>query len=172
MNCWTKDKSENDPYFGLNDRLIEQVRHSDAGFSGLTDDEKVVFSVRELAREVLNGGFHQYLRNSSGARYSAVEASLERLNEREALDLLRRARKALFPGAIPADITERRNAIPYEHEVPGSKFSELADKEDSRFSEISDALDSRVMQFAKDVGLALSGLHPNHGEYKQLIGAP
>ena len=162
IKCWRIEKSKNDAYFALNDRLIEQVFHSDAGFDGLTADEQTVFAIRELVCEVLNGGFHQYFRNSSGARYAAAEAALERLKEPKALDLLRRAHQALFPrGAIPVDSAERRKMIPYAHEVPGSKSSDLAMKEGSRFAEISDALDSRLMRFAKDAGLAASGSHPN-----------
>jgi len=162
MNCWRIEKSKTDPYFGLNDRLIEQVCHSDAGFDGLTADEKTVFAIRELVMEVLNGGFHQYFYNSSGERYATTEAALERLDEPEALGLLKQARQALFPtGAIPSDCAERRRMIPYAHEEPGSKFSDLSKEEGSRFAEISDALDSRLMQFAKDAGLAASGSHPN-----------
>lgn len=162
MKCWRGAKSKTDPCFGLNDRLIEQVFHSESGFDGLTADEQTVFAIRELVIEVLNGGFHQYFRNSSGARHAAAEAALERLNELEALGLLKRAREALFPsGAIPADIAERRKMIPYPHEVPGSKFCEFADEEGSRFAEISDEIDSHLMLFAKDAGLAESGSHPN-----------
>ena len=162
MNCWRTEKSKTDPYFGLNDRLIEQVFHSDAGFDRLTEDEKTIFTIRELVMEVLNGGFHQYFYNSSGARYSAAEAALEKLNEQEALDLLRQARQALFPGAaIPTDTAERRKMIPYAHEVPGSKSSHLADEEGSRFAEISADLDLRLMRFARDAGLAAFGRHPN-----------
>jgi hypothetical protein len=162
VKCWRKEKSKKDPYFGLNDRLIEQVFHSDEGFDGLPEDEKIVFAIRELVIEVLNGGFHQYFYNSSGARYATAEAALERLNEPEALGLLIRARQALFArGRVPANIAERRKTIPYAREVPGSQFSDLANEEGSRFAEISDALDSHLMQFAKEAGLAESGTHPN-----------
>jgi hypothetical protein len=162
MSCWRKEKSKNDPYFGFNDRLIEQVFHSDAGFEGLTEDEKTVFAVRELVIEVLNGGFHQYFYNPSGARYTAAEAALEKLKEREALGLLRRARQALFEEVtIPGGTAERRKMIPYAHEVPGSKFTDRAAEEGSLFAEISDALDSRLMQFARDADLAAFGSHPN-----------
>jgi Domain of unknown function (DUF4375) len=162
MHCWRQEKSQSDPYFGLNDRLIEQVGHSAEGFDGLSEDEKVVFAIRELICEVLNGGFHQYFYNPSGSRHAAAEAALERLNETEALSGLRRARQALFPeGAIPADTEERRNLIPFAHEVPGSKFPEVARAEEERFSDLSEGLDARLMQFAKEAGLAASGSHPN-----------
>jgi len=162
VNCWLDEKSKSDPYFALNERLILQVYHPDVGFDRFTEDEKAIFTIRELVNEVLNGGFHQYFYNSSGVRHAAVEAALERLNEPEALGLLRRARQALFAGVeIPEDTAERRKMIPFAFDVPGSKFPELADEEGSRFAEIADALDSRLMQFAKDAGLAASGSHPN-----------
>lgn len=161
-NCWREEKSKSDPYFNLNDRLIEQVYHPDVGFDRFTEEEKAVFAIRELVTEVLNGGFHQYFRNSSGVHHAAAEAALERLNESEALGLLRRARQALFAGVeIPEDTAERRKMIPYAFEVPGSKFDDLDEEASSRFAEISDALDSRLMQFARDAGLAASGSHPN-----------
>jgi tetratricopeptide (TPR) repeat protein len=162
VNCWREERSKSDPYFALNERLIDQVYHPDVGFERFSEDEKAVFTIRELVNEVLNGGFHQYFRNSSGVRHAAAEAALERLNEVEALDLLRRARQALFAGVeIPEDTAERRKMIPYEFEVPGSKFDGLDEETSSRFAEISDDLDSRLMQFAKDAGLAASGSHPN-----------
>jgi tetratricopeptide (TPR) repeat protein len=162
MNCWREEKSKVDPYFKLNNRLIEQVYHPDVGFDRFTEDEKAVFAIRELVHEVLNGGFHQYFYNSSGVRHAAAEAALERLNEPEALDLLRRARQALFAGvAIPDDTAERRKMIPFDYEVPGSNSADLADEEGSRFAELSDALDSRLMHFAKDTGLTAPGSHQN-----------
>ena len=163
MNCWRQEKSKSDPYFCLNDRLIEQVCHSDDGFDGLTEDEKTVFAIRELVIEVLNGGFHQYFYNPSGARHSAAEVALKRLNEQEPLDLLRRARHLLFPqGAIPTDTAERQKLIPYAHEEPDTEFCGLAaEKQGARFAEIADALDSHLMQFAKNAGLAEFGSHPN-----------
>ena len=162
VKCWREERSKIDPYFALNERLMEQFCHPDVGFDRFSEDEKAIFAIRELVNEVLNGGFHQYFRNSSGARHRDVEAALERLNELEALDLLRRARQSLFAGAeVPEDTLERRKMIPYEFEVPGSKISDLDEKESFRFAEISDDLDSRLMQFAKDAGLAASGSHPN-----------
>jgi len=162
LKCWREEKSKSDEYFELNNRLIDQVYHPDVGFDRFTDGEKTVFTIRELVNEVLNGGFHQYFRNSSGARHAAAEAALERLNELEALDLLRRARQALFAeGEIPEDTLERRKMIPYEFEVRGSKFDNLDEKESFRFAEISDDLDAHLLQFAKDTGLVASGSHPN-----------
>lgn len=161
-NCWREAKRRSDPYFALNERLIDQVYHPDVGFDRFTEGEKTVFSIRELVMEVLNGGFHQYFYNSSGAHHADAEGALEKLNEPEALDLLRRARAALFgESAIPEDTAERRKMIPFAHQVPGSKFPELAEQEGSRFADLSDDLDTRLMQFAKDTGLVASGSHPN-----------
>ncbi len=162
VSCWHEEKSKSDEYFALNNRLIDQVYHPDVGFDRFTEGEKTVFTIRELVMEVENGGFHQYFRNSSGTRHAAAEAALEKLNELEALDLLRRAREALFAGvAIPEDTLERRKMIPYEFEVPGSKFDKLEEKESSRFAEIADDLDAHLLQFAKDTGLVATGSHPN-----------
>ena len=162
VSCWREEKSKSDPYFALNERLMERFSHPDVGFDRFSEDEKAVFTIRELVSEVLNGGFHQYFRNSSGKRHAAAEAALERLNELEALDLLRRARQALFVGnTIPEDTAERRKMIPYAFEIPDSKFDGFDEEASSRFAEISDDLDSHLMQFAKDKGLAASGSHPN-----------
>jgi tetratricopeptide (TPR) repeat protein len=163
MNCWRDAKSKSDEYFELNNRLIDQVYHPDVGFERFTEEEKTVFCIRELVMEVENGGFHQYFYNSSGTRHAAAETALERLNEPEALAMLRRARQALFgESAIPEDTAERRKMIPYAFEVPGSKLPELVEEEESfRFADRCEDLDAHLLQFAIDTGLVASGSHPN-----------
>ena len=163
LNCWRTEKSKSDEYFELNSRLIDQVYHPDVGFDRFTEGEKTVFTIRELVMEVENGGFHQYFYNSSGTRHAAAEAALERLNELEALGLLRRARQALFGEvAIPEDTAERRKMIPFAHEVPDGKPPEMVEEEESfRFADLCEDLDAHLLQFAKDTGLVASGSHPN-----------
>ena len=76
------------------------AREATVGFGALTEPEKVVFCLDKLEQEVNNGGFAQYLRNSSGDNAVETPAALRTLGAPQVASIVERA-LALFPDHRP-----------------------------------------------------------------------
>lgn len=139
------------PFRALWRELVNRVFQQEGGFGGLTEDEKVYFSVNTLSGEVYNGGFIQYFDNSAAEHYSYTELGLVGLGAVNSLQLLRNARHELFGrGPVPQDQAERWAVI--------TKHCDESDLEllDSEFYKDRDELDKKMQTFAIEVGLIKS----------------
>lgn len=87
------------------------AREATVGFGALTEPEKVVFCLDKLEQEVNNGGFEQYLRNSSGDNAAVTPSALRALGAPQVASIVEKA-LGLFPNhRPPQDRTEREVQI-------------------------------------------------------------
>jgi hypothetical protein len=97
------------------------ARESAVGFDALTEPEKVVFCLDKLEQEVNNGGFEQYLRNSSGDNAAVTPSALRALGAPQVASIVENA-LALFPdGRAPRDRAKREDQM----ETWGSKEQDV-----------------------------------------------
>lgn len=115
------------------------------GFAALTGAERVAYCVDALEREVNNGGFDQFFRNSSGDTAAETLAALERIGAIQAAGLLREA-LAAFPGGVaPPDRNEREKLVDAMDDAVGDSWSEL----DGRFQDYPDDLTTMMRAFVE-----------------------
>jgi len=141
-----------DPFYLFYNSLIERVHNSADGFDGLSDAERLYWSVALLRNEINNGGFHQYFFNSSGSYYEYAEKGLVRLGALQTLDLLRQAKEIVFTGVpVPVDTEIRRDLIPVvEPDSPTPEWARKLDELDQRFYADADNLTPRLEAFARE----------------------
>ncbi len=64
-----REREISDPFRILWRELVRRVHQNELGFDGLSEPEKLYFSVGLLDGELYNGGFYQYFFNHSGSYY-------------------------------------------------------------------------------------------------------
>jgi len=146
-----EEQKKYDPWRALWHSLVDRVYKTDAGFSGLSADEKIYYAVSILDGEVHNGGFHQFFWNSSGGMYREAVSGLEILGAYHQLELLLRAKQIAFPeGEPPGNCGERRQSL----NSPASDMrTEALDEIDRAFWKESKTLHSRLTRFAEAKGI-------------------
>jgi len=151
-----KKQKEYNPVRELWQSLVHRVHKTEAGFEGLTEPERLYYTVRLLDGEVYNGGMHQFFSNSSGKFYPHVIDGLLELRAFESLKLLREAKQILFGDAdVQSDKGERNLAMKVFPET-GAQHTEwcirlaLIDKE---YWRDPDGLDGKLNAFADKNGL-------------------
>lgn len=89
--------------------LLEEVqgRIATQGLENLSSTELTLFSVYELISEVENGGFIQYLENSSGDRAHQALAGLRHIGAPESAAILERVIARLGSGAAVPERSAR-----------------------------------------------------------------
>jgi hypothetical protein len=127
-----------DPTGFVLDRLDE------AGFSGLSRQQKMYYCAWLLNAEVRNGGFAQYFVNSSGNQARTALEGLETIGAPRAAAVLERAMQ-LFGVAGPARGRDRRHG----------QLAEMSPGQDAEMEDIDDAyyqqaenLDALLLQYA------------------------
>lgn len=136
------------PYRALWRELVDRVYNQDGGFSALSENEKLYYSVNVLSGEVYNGGFDQYFNNTSAEHYRNAEHGLVQLGATNSLKLLRQAKEQLFgSNQVPKGQTERWDLI--------RKLNRPNDLDalDTEFYKDQDELDNKLEGFAVEVGL-------------------
>ena len=104
--------------------------------SALSLEERTTYAVDAFQREVSNGGFEQYLCNSSGALAGELLDALRAVGTE-----IYRPTPAALPAAWPADEEERRKLL---DEVLTERVSERLDQCDQRFYECSGDLEQSL----------------------------
>jgi hypothetical protein len=136
------------PYRALRRELGSKVYKQEGGFSTLSDEEKIYYSVNILSGEVYNGGFYQYFSNTSAENYHHAELGLVRLGASHSLKLLRTAKEHLFGLAeVPQKQAERWLAL--DKMAENSYLYSL----DAEFYKNADSLDEKLVECAAKVGL-------------------
>jgi len=129
-------------------KLVDRVYDEKQGFTTLTEEEKLYYSVCVLIGEVYNGGFVQFFDNSSGAQYRYAELGLIRMEARASLKLLREAKNSLFgKQSVPTDQAQRWEIIRKLTDEPD------LDSLDTEFYKDTDKLDEKTEKFAVEHGL-------------------
>ena len=123
--------------------LIDRVYKTEAGFESLPHGDRLYYLVNVLRGEVHNGGFDQFFFNSSGERYAETIAALSEVGADASLDLLQRAKRALFGDEdVPVDTAKRFRLMRTSSEAhPDYKLvNEILDELDSEFYKDPDNL--------------------------------
>jgi hypothetical protein len=116
-------------------------------FHRLTHGEQMVYDLSYMQGEVLNGGFHQYLTNSTGETSEDVKLYLREIDAVQTLDLFLQLSK-LFPGGkIPRDQAKRWAIVKkWENQVTGK---DVFDDLDGYFYKQSEHLDTLIVAYAR-----------------------
>lgn len=153
--CKAKHRTTN-PFSLLYISLMHRVHDSDEGFAGLSEEERLFYSVSLFRNEINNGGFDQFFANSSGSYYEEIEKGLILLNEQQNLNLLRQAKEIAFPHtSVPRNPEIRRSLLPERVHASGEpcewlkKLNEL----DRHFYQNADTLTPKLKAFARERGL-------------------
>ena len=132
--------------------LVNRIYHTQEGYGGLSNTERVYYLCCVLNGEVYNGGLHQFYSNSSGEHYSETLAALEDMNAWHSRRILARSCELLFPGcsAPPHDREQRFEVLPWwpktSSEPPALWAAEL-DLLDKEFWTDPDGLSDRLTAY-------------------------
>lgn len=118
-----------------------------SNFGQLTFGEKMVWDLTYMQGEVLNGGFHQYLTNSTGETSEAVKVYLREIGALQTLELFQRLSQ-IFPGGIVPLDRERRCAV-VEEWYDKATGKELFRDLDQSFYRQDENLDSLIVDYAR-----------------------
>ncbi|MDB6068110.1 MAG: hypothetical protein JWR26_4318 [Pedosphaera sp.] len=113
----------------------------------LTYGERMVWDLTYMEGEVLNGGFHQYLTNSTGETSEDVKLYLQDIDAVQTLELFERLSKIFPGGKVPHD-HEKRCAVVEEWEDLESGndvFNEL----DGCFYRQSESLAALILAYVR-----------------------
>ncbi len=110
--------------------LVNRIYHTDAGYSGITQIERVYCLGCVVNGEVYNGGLHQFYSNSSGDRYSETLDALQQLGAVHSRRIVVRSCELLFPGmdAPPIDRQDRCRILPWWPNSPADPPAPWADE--------------------------------------------
>ena len=125
--------SNQDPDGRVVDAVLDRIGWRFSGphnIAALTYGERLVLEVTVMMGEVLNGGFHQYLWNSSGDSVEPVRSMLRDIGATRTADMLDRISGCFPEGRIPDKSEERWRLI---EELETENPEELFEEEDRAF---------------------------------------
>ena|SRR6478752_2004091 len=99
--------ADDDFIIALSETLVSM---SDAGFSGLSPQERVFVVVWELEADLNNGGFNQYFFNSHSDHVAAVPDALRAIGAPKTAAIVERAIET-FPNGAPPDRATRQELL-------------------------------------------------------------
>ena len=111
--------------------------------AALTPEEQVFFICNSLEGEVNNGGFSQYLYNSSGNHANRVSECMHSIGATKIAEICRTA-MAAFPHPLPEDWEERQEFL---DEFLTDDAEEILEQCDSEFYEYEDNLEQLVYSY-------------------------
>lgn len=120
----------------MSERLWEKCGEGER-LSALSPEERTTYAVDAFQREVSNGGFEQYLCNSSGALAGELLDALRAVGAERVAEIYRPALAALLTAWLEDE--EERRAL--RDEVLTERVSERLDQCDQRFYECSGDLE-------------------------------
>ena len=126
----------------MSERLCEKCGEGER-LAALSPEERTAYVVDAFQREVNNGGFEQYLYNSSGALAGELLDALHAVGAEGIAEIYRPALAAL-PGEWPEDEEERRALL---DKVLTERVSERLDQCDERFYERSGDLEELLYRY-------------------------
>lgn len=117
---------------------------SNIGYNKLNDSEKIFVCVWSFAGEVENGGFEQWLYNTSGDWAKDTSQSFIAIKATTTAALIENALK-LFPNTPPEDMNERRKimgSLPEETSGEWDNFNKL-------FNNTGENIDDLLLSYSK-----------------------
>lgn len=143
--------SNQDPDGRVVDAVMDRIGTRFSGphnIDALTYGERLVLEVTILMGEVLNGGFHQYLWNSSGDSADETRQMLRDIGATLTVEMLDRVSGFFRDGHIPADREERCRLIEeYENNNPQV---DLFVEEDRAFYKSEENLYKLLLKYIAD----------------------
>jgi hypothetical protein len=119
-------------------------------FPQLTYGERMVWDLRYLQGEVLNGGYHQYLSNSTADHGEEVKDYVRTIGATSTLELLLELSQIFPGGIIPRDRDERNKVLDQiEATQDMTSRDNTFDRLDDRFYEQSEDLNALIIAYAK-----------------------
>ena len=131
-----KEENKTEILIKINDRLCGKSNYGE-DLSVLTAEEQVFFIVNELEQEVNNGGFSQYLYNSSGDHAHRAVECLQIVGAVQMAEICRTALNA-YGKPIPQNREERQDFL---EEYETEKVESLLDEYDDQFCQYPDDLE-------------------------------
>jgi hypothetical protein len=127
--------------------IVDRIRCRFSGprsFATLTEGERYVYAIETMRGEVLNGGFHQYLTNSSGDMAEGTRHALAAIGAVTIAQILTRVARIFPGGLVPGD----RGARLEQAERAGADGT-LFDAEDQEFYTQEAVLDSLTLSYVR-----------------------
>lgn len=129
----------------------------DAPLATLTPAEQVFVCVYEIEREVNNGGFDQFFRNSAGQYAAKSPQALEAIGATSMATIARQAVTTAFPdGEVPADRDEREDHL----DAAGSDVESRLQELDEQFCRYPDDLTILLFQYVQKHHDSVRGARP------------
>jgi len=111
LNVSQTEQKEWESVVAVVERITVRCRRSQIFSPSLSHGEQLVLSVRYMQGEILNGGFHQYLTNSTADDAEQLLSRLEQIKAAKMVELFRRI-AAFFPeNRIPSNRENRTDLI-------------------------------------------------------------
>ena len=147
-----KGKPKNPDFLALN-AILDRIRtrfHNPATFAQLTHGEQLVHEVGfVMDAELLNGGWHQFLGNSSGNDAERDKSFLRELGAFAVLQLLERV-ATLFPnGVIPTDWKQRNQQLRTARDADPESVDAMLNAADAAYYRDRENLYTRLMDYVE-----------------------
>ena len=133
--------------------LVNQVHKSEAGFTGLSQPNKLFFAACLLEGEVYNGGFDQYFFNSSADYYTYATQGLTDMGALESCRLLLQAKELYFGDKPVPEIQASRIALLRTGMATDEEMLRKLEEINSMFYKDSDNFHECATNYAKKYGL-------------------
>jgi hypothetical protein len=148
-----RTRKQQDPDFLALNAILDRIRtrfHNPTTFAQLTHGEQLVHDVGfVLDAEVLNGGWHQFLSNSSGDEAERDKSYLREVGALAVLRLLERV-SSLFPnGVIPTDRTLRNQELRKASETDPAAVDGLLNGADAEYYREREQLYAHLMDYVE-----------------------
>jgi ribosomal protein L7/L12 len=116
-------------------------------FGRLAYGERMVWDLPYMQGEILNGGFHQYLTNSTGGTSEDVKLYLRDIGAVQTLELFKRLSKIFPNGTVPRDHKQRCAIVKEWEDLESGNdvFNEL----DGCFYRQSENLDALIVAYVR-----------------------
>ena len=128
----------------LDDFIGELCDYGD-DYSKLTEPQKLFYYNQNLEREINNGGFNQFFRNSSGDNSHETVLSLKAIGAEKTSDILQKAIDQFPDKKVPKDRDQRMEIVT---QIEGNA-NEIWDELDQEFYKYEDDLNSLNLEYVK-----------------------
>ena len=109
----------------------------------LNESQKVLLLVENLEREINNGGFNQFYRNSSGDFVNETIDALNLIGAKKTAEIVKDANSEFKNGSVPKDRVKRQNVMALIERKAEENWESL----DSLFFEYNDNLTELLIAF-------------------------
>lgn len=130
--------------------IYDGLTQYEADLKPFTPSQRAVFAALWLDSEVCNGGFDQFMYNSTGIVWKDALAGFELIGAEKLAAILRRVIEKCG-GAIPFDRAERQELLDRITADPENEgeYIDLFGEDDSEYYSANDELEELIMEYVK-----------------------